>query len=200
MKRILTQCWRLSAAFVLLGIGACSGVVVGMAPVADRHANFVPQPGKAMVVFLRPSTRGFGVQASVFDLREDFELVGVLANKKKVAYQAEPGRHLFVVLGENTNYLSAHLRSGKTYYVVVEPSAGLVKSRFSLRPISRAETQTDAFRNWLHICEWVAKNADSDKWAAERMDELREKHFRYLPEWQAIPLDQRAHLGIDEGV
>ena len=61
--------------------------------VADQQAK--PEPGKALVLFMRPSSVGFAVASSVYDAPdEDTRFIGVVRSKQKMAYQAEPGKAL----------------------------------------------------------------------------------------------------------
>lgn len=72
---------------------------------------------KALVVLLRPSTLGSMDPSSVFHRRgEHPELVGIVAARSKAAFQAEPGEHLFMAIGQGADLMSADLQVGKTCY------------------------------------------------------------------------------------
>ena len=139
----------LSSAFLL---GGCAGTVKSMreAPV-EKSVAMKPEPGKALVVFMRPSGLGFAVQSSVFDVKDNQpSLVGIVAAKAKVAYQAPPGVHLFMVIGESADYMEAELLPDLTYYAQVSPRMGMWKARFSVEPVKPATLDTATFKTDRH--------------------------------------------------
>jgi hypothetical protein len=66
----------------------------------------VPAAGKAMVVFYRPATgTAFldGARHTIFEVTDssaDPVPIGIGGGGSKIAHQAEPGKHLFMVIGE----------------------------------------------------------------------------------------------------
>ena len=81
-----------------LYFSGCAGTVKHMNVVPPNMIVAAPSEGKSMVVFMRPSGIGFAVQSSVFEIKGDHpSLVGIVAAKKKVIYELEPGSHLFMV-------------------------------------------------------------------------------------------------------
>ena len=101
------SCMLLGLALLLSG---CAGSVMNMTVVPAEQANFSPDPGKAMLVFMRPSSFGFAIQSAVFEIVDNEpKLVGVVAAKKKVAYQVAPGKRLFMVTGESGDFMGATL-------------------------------------------------------------------------------------------
>ena len=62
----------------VLFLGGCAGSVKNMQAVPASSVNIVPKKGKSMIVFLRPSSFGFGIQSSVFEIKENTpRLVGI---------------------------------------------------------------------------------------------------------------------------
>ncbi len=104
-----------------------------------------------------------------------------------------------MVIGENADFMDAELLAGKTYYVLVTPRPGLWKARFSLRPIHEEELGTDDFDEWYDASRWVEKTAESDQWAFENMDSIREKQAAYLAKWADKPLAERPKLYPQDG-
>lgn len=104
--------------FVLLVLGGCQSALM-VAPTTEAEPKATAD--KALVVFMRPSSLGGAVQSSVYDTRAEGNDVfaGVVSSKSKVAYLAEPGEHLFMVVSENADFLAANLEAGKRYYVLV---------------------------------------------------------------------------------
>ena len=134
-----------SAIFSILFLVGCAGGLKHMQVVAPDAVNEAPSPGKSMVVFMRPSTLGFAVQSSVFDTTRggEPELVGLVAAKKKVAYESDPGKREFMVIGESADFMEAKLLANKTYFVNVSPRMGVWKARFSLNPLSGVVPQDE---------------------------------------------------------
>ena len=109
-----------------------------------------PEEGQSMIVFMRPSGMGYGIQSSVFEIdNTEPKLAGIVAAKKKVAYRIAPGNHLFMVVGESADFMSAELEANKTYYALVTPRMGMWKARFSLRPVHADELNTNQFNDWF---------------------------------------------------
>ena len=187
---------------LVLGVLAgCAGPVKNMreAPL-EKTVAVKPEPGKAMVVFMRPSGLGYAVQSSVFEVKDNQALlVGIVAAKTKVAHQATPGKHLFMAIGESADYMEADLLPDRTYYVQVSPRMGLWKARFSLDPVSGATVDSGVFKNEFAECGWVEKNEQSDAWARENMPSVLEKHAKYFKDWQATPAANRPTLVSQDG-
>lgn len=163
---------------------SCAGAVKNMRVVSPEQIVTSPEEGRAMIVFMRPHTLGFGIQSSVFEIKdENPSLVGIVAAKTKVSYQLEPGGHLFMVVGESADFMSADLLPNKTYYALVTPRMGVWKARFSLYPVNEEELNSSKFGEWFEACKWVEKSPDSDKWAMDNMNSIKSKHQSYYTKW-----------------
>ena len=186
------------ACCLTVGASACSsaGAVVHMKPVAS--VNTAPAPSEAMVVFLRPSGWGEMTQSSVFDVTTagPAELVGIVAAKMKVAYRTTPGRHVFMVVGENADFVDAMLAPGKLYHVVLVPGPGY-KARFVAKPVHPGD-RTD-LPGWLAATSWVETTQDSFLWARENARSIEAKRARYWREWTERAPSERVALGPDDG-
>ena len=162
-----------------------------------------PAAGKAMVVFLRASTFGGAVQASVYDTGETADqFIGIVSSKTKLAWQADPGDHLFMVIAENADFMIAHLEAGKTYYALVRPGVGVWKAGFSRLPIrndpaAKYNLQSEDFRDWMKSPTWVRNTAESEQWFRENQSAIREKKLDYLRKWNAADPQQHAELTLD---
>ena len=51
-------------------ISGCAGTVKNMRPVSHDSVTTKPEEGKSMIVFMRPSSFGFAIQSSVFEIKE----------------------------------------------------------------------------------------------------------------------------------
>jgi hypothetical protein len=182
-------------------LGGCAGPIKNMREAAiEKTASLKPEPGKALVVFMRPSGLGYAVQSSVFEVKDNQPvLVGIVAAKTKVAYQATPGNHLFMAIGESADYMQANLLPDRTYYVQVSPRMGMWKARFSLEPVKPAALDTAEFKSEFAECAWVEMTAQSESWAKENMPSVLAKHSEYFKEWQAKPADQKPALAPADG-
>lgn len=189
-----------AALSLALLLSSCAGTVKNMRTVQPGEIVSAPVEGKSLVVFMRPSTLGFAIQSSVFEIEGDHpSLVGIVAAKKKVSYQLEPGKHLFMVIGESADFMSAELEENRTYYALVTPRMGVWKARFSLMPIHLGELDSSQFSDWLEACEWVEKNTDSENWASENMPSIESKRETYYEKWMSKDVSERPNLLPQDG-
>lgn len=162
------------------GLGGCASE--RMMSVTQPVALSQPQPDKATVVFLRTSMLGAAIQSSVFDVTDgDPKLIGIVSSSKKVAHLSPPGRHRFMSVGENADFLDADLDAGKTYHVRVSPRMGLWKARFVLEPIP--PTDSDLAGD-LAGCGWVENTPSSIEWAVSNRPSILSKKADYLADWE----------------
>ncbi len=190
---------------VLLGVAvALSGCMTqSKYMVKSDGAATAAHPDKATVVFLRPSSFGGAIQASVYDTgpQED-KFIGIVSAGDKLAYSAEPGEHLFMVIAENADFMIAHLDAGKTYYVDVRPRPGVWKARFSLLPIhndpaAKYSTQSQEFQHWLEKTTWIEKGPGADQWYHEHASNIREKKLDYMQKWDRMKASDKANLTLN---
>ncbi|MCF6353813.1 MAG: hypothetical protein L3J26_01710 [Candidatus Polarisedimenticolaceae bacterium] len=183
-----------------LFLSGCAGTVKNMRIVPPDRVVVAPEEGKARVVFMRPSGLGFAIQSSVFEIKGgNPSLVGIVAAKKKVSYELEPGEHLFMVVGESADFMSAELIANRTYYALVTPRMGLWKARFSLKPIHAGELNSPQFKEWQESCEWVEKSPASDNWASSNMASIQSKYREYYTKWMSKDLSERPKLLLQDG-
>jgi hypothetical protein len=193
--RILKLVFVLAA---LLFFG-CAGSVKNMRQIPDEHAAYAPDPDQALIVFMRPSGFAAAIQSSVFELIDDYpNLIGIVAAKKKVAYNLGPGEHLFMVIGESADFMKADILAGKTYYVLITPRMGAWKARFSLKPIHKNEPDADKLAEWAQECHWVEKTNASDQWADSNMPSIQSKKVKYMETWLQRPEHERPALRTED--
>ena len=184
----------------MLFFGGCAGSVKHMQEVPASSIKTKPSPGKAMVVFLRPSSLGFGIQSSVYEIRRNIpHMVGIVAAKKKVAYEVNPGKHTFMVVSESGDFMTANLLANKTYYALVTPRMGVWKARFSLKAIHSNELNSATFNKWLNECKWVRKTSDSTNWANKNSSSIQSKFTGNYNKWLSKPANKRPHLSPRDG-
>jgi len=200
MKRKRGSLFPLMLLFIVVVLAGCAGSVKRMEAVTPDRVPSRPENGKSMVVFMRPSGLGFGIQSSVFEVRENHSvLAGIVAAKKKVAYQLDPGEHIFMVIGESADFMYADLEADKTYHALVTPRMGVWKARFSLRPVHADMFATDQFDEWEKACEWVMKTPESDQWARDNMESILAKQKKYYEKWVSKDASERPRLLKEDG-
>lgn len=194
----------LAALFVLAALSGCAATSPYM-----TKASITPQPSsdKALVIFMRPSRYGGGIQASVYDTRgASNEFIGIVSAKTKVAYQASPGTHLFMVVGENADFMNADLEAGKTYHVLVSPRMGMWKARFSLLPIhndasAKYSLKSPDFAQWKQETSFVQTSPAATAWYHSHAADITAKQAKYMQKWNAASAEQKAELTLhsDDG-
>jgi len=189
-----------AVAMLLLVLSGCASTSNKMRPVPPESVVTAPDSGQSMVVFKRPSSFGFAVQSSVFEVAGDTpSLVGIVSAKTKVAHQVAPGEHLFMVIGESADFMSADLEPDKTYFALVTPRMGAWKARFSLKPIHADALDSSEFNEWLNSCEWVEKIPEADNWASANMQSIKSKQTKYYEKWMGKDKSARPKLLPQDG-
>lgn len=179
-------------------VSGCAGTITHMQEVSAAPSG--PRPGKAMVVFMRPSGMGAAVQSTVYEVQgNNVSLIGVVAAKAKVAYEVDPGARLFMVVGENADFMTAELLPNKTYYARVAPRMGMWKARFGLEPVSANELSTDVFKSDLADCRWVVKSSTADAWMSQNLVSIQSKRVDYYPDWASKPAAEKPRLSPGDG-
>ena len=123
-------------------------------------------------------------------------MIGLVAAMKKVAYRTTAGRHVFMSVSENVDFITANLAAGKVYYVVVKAGSGVWKANFSLQPVRTFGHA--ALARPLSETAWVALTADSLVWAQENAKDLEDKQRSYRF-WLRKPSFERLALFPDDG-
>ncbi len=92
-----------------------------------------PSEGKSMVYFTRVDELGFLINFKYFD-GENY--LGKFNYGKYLAYECEPGKHLFWSKSENTDFIEADLEAGKIYIIDSQPQMGAFKAGVKLIPFN----------------------------------------------------------------
>ncbi len=168
---------------VLATIVALFSACTVMSPhmsVVESNAELKPDAGKALLVFVRPSSYGGAVQATIYD---DTTYIGTISANTKIAYQANPGKHMFMVIGESADFMQADLAEGKTYYAQVAARMGVWKARFSFIP-ENGQTSDAEINQWLKESKLTVINEEGKKWDKENRASIMQKHDEYLVAWK----------------
>lgn len=146
--------------------------------------------GKAQIVFMRPSTFGGAIQSSVFDLKHDKnqlsedQFVGIVSATAKILYDAEPGFHMFMVVGESADFMQANLKAGETYFALVTTRMDGRKAHFSLKPLHSNDLISDDYADWFQSTVWLENTTASHQWAVDNWEDIQDKKIKYLDKWQ----------------
>jgi len=195
MKTHITRCLKILFLATFLIIIGCSGTIKNMREIPDENLVIIPEQGKSVVIFMRPESLGYQIQSSVFEIKSKLPaLVGIIAAETKLAYRLDPGPHLFMVVGESADFMTADLAPNKIYYARVEPRMGVWKARFSFDPVHEEKVTTSDLTDWMEDCRWVEKTAESLDWAQENMPSIQAKLDKYYPVWLQKEQSKRQHL------
>lgn len=179
---------------ILIGLSACASNQ--MNAVSDNAKVMRPALGKALVIFVRPSMLGGAVQSTIYD---GDNYIGTLSMHTQIAYQATPGTHMFMVVGESADFMRAELLPNKTYYAEVILRPGVWKARFSFRPQNGQIPKKDV-EDWLGSNRQVEVNDAGRKWAQEHAADIQAKKAKYLAKWQSKPEADKQTLNANSGI
>lgn len=189
---------KMTTVLTLLMVAVLSGCVTSshMTTADNAPGKLKPQPGKSLLVFLRPSSFGGGIQSTLYD---GDEYIGTISAKTKVAYQADPGQHSFMIVGESADFMQATLDEGKTYYTVIAPRMGVWKARFSLRP-QNGQIPAEDIQKWMAATRLVVIGPEGKAWATENSASVMQKKNKYWPKWQSKPSASKQTLHSSSGM
>nr|WP_321513160.1 hypothetical protein [uncultured Pseudodesulfovibrio sp.] len=193
----MNKCFNIIFLFSLLIMTGCASSQ--MMKVPTDIAPYSADPEKATVVFMRPSSFGGAIQSYAFQYDDESpEFVGIVSTNYKIAYQTTPGKHLFMIMGENADFLQADLAPNHIYYVVIEPHMGFMTARFSLDPILASQFDSQSFKDDLAECDFVQNTPASTEWFEKHKADIIKKYQSYYPDWLEDVEDQH-HLTPEDG-
>lgn len=186
----------------LLTLGLLTGFVATSSLITKSSVTPQASADKALVIFMRPSRLGGGTQVSVYDTTNGHDtFIGVVSSRTKVAYEADPGTHLFMVIAENADFMNADLVAGKTYYVLVSPRMGVWKARFSLLPIhndanAKYSLKSADFAKWQRDTNFVQTSPAATAWCQAHAGDIATNQAEYMKQWNAASAEQHAELTL----
>ena len=187
---------QIARILIITSFGILTGCASShMTAISDSPEKLTPAPGKALVVFARTTSFGGAIQATLYD---NDEYIGTISADTKIAYQAEPGKHMFMVIGESADFMEADLMAGKTYYsgVIVRP--GFWKARFSFHPNNRQISDKE-LKNWISGTKLVEPNDKGQQWASQNAKSIKKLKDKYLPAWNAKKESDKQRLHRSSG-
>lgn len=194
-NRVLALC------VVALALSACESS--RMKP-SENQTLAVPAAESSRVVFLRPSSFGGAIQATLYEISAaEPDFIGIISTDTKIAYDTTPGPHRFMVESEAADFMEATLSAGKTYYAVVTPRMGAWKARFSLWPVKAAPNakfslQSAEVQGWIKGGKFVSNTPESEQWFTENRPSIVQKQTDYLAVWKGKTPAEVAERTLDE--
>ena len=142
-----------------------------------------PAEGKAVVYFVRVSTMGFAISFEYFD---GDKYIGAFKGKNYMRYECEAGQHLLWASSENKEFITADLKAGGTYVVIVDIAMGIGKARVGLNPITAQPAELFARAKELVKAEpaQVTPQEKIDKMNIKLKDFIAEKLDKYETVWK----------------
>lgn len=194
---------RFALALVLLSL--LSGCATLMQPSTQSAA--ATDASRAKVVFMRSSVVAGAVGAELFEVNGgDLKMIGQLPTGNKIVYETTPGDKVFMAHGMATDFMTARLAGGRTYYVILRPNWGT--GGFAPTPI-RADGSTDYntgtadFRDWLRSTKQIEANQQEAKvWLATNKPRYQDLYNQYWARFQQKTASEKAerHLRPQDGV
>ena len=99
-----------------------------------------PSTGKSVVYIVRVTDNGI---TTSFEYFHQDKYIGIFKGKNYMRYECNPGKNLFWASSENKEFITADLKEGGTYILIVDVYTGAIKYRVGLIPIT--EKDTDLF-------------------------------------------------------
>ena len=132
-----------------------------------------PAAGKAVVYFARVTSLGFAVS---FEYFHQDKYIGAAKGKNYVRYECDPGEQLFWVSSENKEFITADLKEGGTYLVIVDVTMGIGKARVGLTPI------TDANKELFERATELIHKEGAAVTSQEKIDQMNVKLKKFIDE------------------
>ena len=184
---------------IMIAAAACEAPFMKAAP--EQNAAQGPDANEATIIFMRPSLLGTDERAAVFDVTSpENKFVGIVWTRTKVLYRTTPGKSMFMLVGEQADFLQADLEAGKTYYAQVILKLSFSKNKLGFSAVDHEELDTEEFEEGEALCELVENTPEAYAWAAENMADVKKKRAEYLPKWHKKSVVDKAVLRPEDGI
>jgi Protein of unknown function (DUF2846) len=132
-KRAILGALLIAAAVSLTGCATEPTMEAMQAAVANYKLPKMPEPGKAIIYVVRPSSFGGVVRFNVFlDDQEEKSEVGYTRAGQYIYFNVTPGEHKIFSKAENWSDLGITASAGETIFVQQDASRGIVVARNTL--------------------------------------------------------------------
>ncbi len=141
-----------------------------------------PSEGKAVIYFTRVTGLGFAIG---FEFFHDKRYIGDFAGRNYMRYECDPGEHLFWASSENKEFLTAEVKAGETYVVLVDVLMGIGIARVGLTPIDSHHKDFERAKKLIEKKSPVVNTADEVESKNARLAEFIEKKLKqYNEDWK----------------
>jgi hypothetical protein len=158
---------------------------------ADKPGMDVPapEPGEAVIVFIRASKLGGAIAATVYERGDDGAAAFITAAYPDtyMVHKVAPGKHIFAVVSEAADFIEVDAAAGKIYPIMVTPRVGAWKARFSLASAAPGTEFWDRVKGWLDESSRVTPNETAPIWFDQNRSSVMAKFEKFWPKWTAKP-------------
>jgi len=156
-----------------------------------------PSEGKAVVYFTRVTDYGMAVS---FEFFHNDKYIGIFKGKNYMRYELEPGEQLLWASSENKEFVTAELKAGGTYIIIVDVIMGAWKARVGFNPITADDERFERAKKLISskppVITPLSKIDDMNKKLADFIAEQLKKYnedwklthnFKHISPEMAIP-------------
>jgi hypothetical protein len=142
-----------------------------------------PADGKAVVYFARVT--GYGGAVS-FEYFHNDRYIGVFKKKNYMRYELDPGEQLLWISSENKEFITADLKAGGTYIVVVDVIMGFAKARVGTTLVTDPDSELFERAKELIMSKppVVTEPEKIEKMNEKLADFIQEKLQQYEEDWK----------------
>jgi hypothetical protein len=131
-----------------------------------------PAEGKAVVYFCRVTM--YGAPTS-FEFFHNDKYIGIFNKKNYMRYELDPGEQLLWASSENKEFVTADLKAGGTYIIMVDVIMGAMKAHVGLTPINASE---ERFARAKELIQKQPPIVTPQK----KIDDMNVKLAKFIPE------------------
>jgi len=148
VRRLFVVALFVSTVFSFLG---CTKMFI---VVNEGKPTAAPSQDTARIYFNLPQ----GFPSGHAWILEDDNLIGYVQNRQYFMYEVPAGEHLFMLVSENTEGLRGQFEGGKTYYVRLFVTPGIMRTRVYWAMLEAGKENWTKRHKWLDISKRVALN------------------------------------------
>jgi hypothetical protein len=120
-----------------------------------------------------------------FEYFHQDKYIGVFKGQNYMRYECDPGQNLLWVSTENKEFVTADLKEGGTYIVLVDVNMGAMKARVGLTPVTEKDPEFERAKDLILAKAPVITPEDKiAKMNIELADFIKEKLNQYETEWK----------------
>jgi hypothetical protein len=159
--------------FILFLVSSSNSFAKGFQP---------PSKGKAVVYFTRVTKYA---AVTSFEYFHKDKYIGVFKGQNYMRYECDPGQNLFWVSTENKEFITADLKEGESYIVIVDVTMGVMKARVGLTPITEKDIEFERAKEIILSKDPIITPEEKiAKMNVQLTDFINEKLTLYETEWK----------------